>query len=116
MIFAFAILGDLVAVAVITGLLCRVHKLSNGWIGAIAGASYALISITLEIWQGCLFDTWESMCGFLMGVMHLPIVLLFDHVLINASPMVTILILILLDACIGYLIIGQFLLRRILPR
>ncbi len=116
MILVFAILGDLLAVALITGVLCRIHRLSNGWIGVIAGCSYALISIAIEATQGCLMNQWESMCGFIMGVMHLPIALLLTRVQMNPSVMATLLMLIAIDALIGYVLIGRLLLGKIVPR
>ncbi len=116
MIIVFFILGDLLAVAILTGALCRIRRLSNGWIGIIAGSSYGLISITIEATQGCLVNQWESMCGFIMGVMHLPVALLLARVQMNPSIMVTLFMLVAIDALIGYTLIGKLLLGKILPR
>jgi hypothetical protein len=116
MIFALTILGDLVAVAIITRLLCRVRGLSSGWIGVIAGTSYALISIAVELSQGCFFDLGESMCGLLMGGMNLPVVLFIGSVAPGIATIPGVIILVCIDAFIGYLLVGQLLLEKLLKR
>ena len=116
MIFAFAIFGDLLAVAVITWLLCRVRRLSNGWIGTIAGASYAVISVLVELSQGCFFDLGESMCGLLMGGMNLPVVLFIGSVAPGIATIPGVIVLVCIDAFIGYLVVGQLLLEKFFKR